>query len=63
MLFTSADPAVFGLIANHNSVVVDRETPKLDDGSPRFDTVWDVMCFQESLSGQVRRSGRRVRPR
>ncbi len=63
MLFSSAEPAALSLIANHNAVVVDRETPKREDGTPLFDVVWDVMCFSENQSGQVRRSGRRVRPR
>lgn len=67
MFFTAADPAVFGLIADHNSVVVDRQTPKRADGSPGFDFVWDEMCFLDGSSEipgvQIRRPGRRVRPR
>lgn len=66
MLFTSADPAVSGLIRNHNSVVVDRETPKGTDGAPLFDVVWDVMCFPdgspENPGTRILRPGRRVTP-
>jgi hypothetical protein len=66
MLFTSAQPAVSGGYPEHNSVVVDQYTPKLEDDSPLFAEVWDFMLFpDDSSSGpgvRVRRPGRRVRP-
>lgn len=42
-LFTDAEPARPG--EEHGSVVTDRNTPKRPDGSPVFDVVWDVICF------------------
>ena len=64
MLFTNAYPAVFGLIANHNSVVVDRQTPEYADGSPQFAEVWELMCYPDGMPYyrdlQIRRSGRRL---
>ena len=65
MLFT--DVAVSGLIASHNSVVVDSETPRTAGGYPRFAEVWELMCFPRSLPYdrelQFRRGGRRLNPR
>ncbi len=43
MLFTRATPAQEG--AYHGSVVVDRNTPLLPDGTPLFASVWQYMCF------------------
>ena len=66
MLFTDAEPASLGLIANHNSVVLDRQTPEAADGSPRFAEVWEFMCFPDGMPYyrdlQIRRPGRRVSP-
>ena len=64
MLFTNADPASFGLIAHHNSVVLDRQTPKAADGFPRFADVWEFMCFPDGMPYyrdlRIRRSGKRL---
>lgn len=43
MLFTSATPARPG--DYHGSVVVDRATPLLPNGTPLFADVWGYMCF------------------
>ncbi len=67
MLFTDAEPASLGLIANHNSVVLDRQTPEAADGSPQFAEVWELMCYPDGMPYyrdlQIRRSGRRLSPR
>ena len=64
MLFTNAEPASPGLIADHNSVVLDRQTPEAADGSPRFAEVWELMCYPDGMPYyrelRSRRSGKRL---
>jgi hypothetical protein len=51
-LYTTASPHQAGQF--HMSLVGDDETPKLPDGTPRFQPVWQYLCFPQEVTRKKR---------
>ncbi len=49
-LYTDALPATGSFADAHGAVVVDRKTPRLPDGRPRFAPVWRYLCCSGRIS-------------